>query len=165
MKSRDVDEKTIDFTILTPEEVLAIFGTILTVLTSFLLGVAAISFLVGGIGIANTMYASILERTKEIGIMKSLGAQNSDVLKIFLIESSLLGLIGGILGVGIGIVISKTMEYIAINQLGTTLLQAATPFSLIAGCLIFALLAGAISGALPAYRASKIIPIEALRYE
>jgi putative ABC transport system permease protein len=152
---RNVDKDNRDFTILTPEEVLAIFGTILNVLTSFLLGVAAISLLVGGIGIANTMYTSVLERTKEIGVMKSIGAKNSDIVKIFLIESSMLGLLGGIIGVLIGISSSYILEYIATNQLGTTLLQASTPPSLILGCLIFAIVAGAISGSFPAYQATK----------
>ncbi len=165
MKSRDVDKKTIDFTILTPEEVLAIFGTVLNILTSFLLGIAAISLLVGGIGIANTMYTSVLERTKEIGVMKAIGARNSDILSIFLIESGVLGLIGGFIGVIFGISISKAIEYIAVNQLATTLLKAATPISLIVGCLIFAIVAGALSGILPAYQATKVKPIEALRYE
>ena len=164
-KSRNVDEKTKDFTILTPLELLESFGTILNILTAFLLGIAAISLLVGGIGIANTMYTSVLERTKEIGIMKSIGAKNSDILKIFLIESALLGLAGGTIGIIFGITISKIIEYIAINQLGTTLLQAATPIALIAGCLIFAIAAGALSGILPAYQAAKIKPVEALRYE
>ncbi|NCO11064.1 hypothetical protein CO038_02690 [Candidatus Pacearchaeota archaeon CG_4_9_14_0_2_um_filter_39_13] len=163
--SRDVDEDSQDFSILTPEQILESFGSILSIITGFLLGIAAISLIVGGIGIANTMYTSVVERTKEIGVMKSIGARNQDIVMIFLVESSLLGLIGGILGVALGITISKTIEYIAINQLGTTLLQAATPVYLIFGSIAFAVLAGAISGTLPAMQASKIKPTEALRYE
>ena len=164
-KYRGVTAKTQDFDISTPEEILASFGTVLNILTSFLLGVAAISVLVGGIGIANTMFTSVLERRKEIGIMKAIGAQNKDILSIFLIESGLLGIIGGVLGIGIGIIISKTIEYIAINQLGTTLLKAAAPPYLIIGCLAFSFLIGAISGFWPAYQALKIKTVEALRYE
>ncbi len=162
---RNVDKETQDYTILTPEELLSSFGTVLNILTAFLSGVAAISLLVGGIGIANTMYTSVLERTKEIGTMKAIGAKNKDILLVFLIESGFLGLLGGLIGVLFGIVVAKTIEYIAIKQLGTTLLQAATPFSLIAGCLAFSFLAGAISGILPAYRASKVKVVDALRYE
>lgn len=163
--SRDVTEKTQDFTILTPDELLESFGAILSIITGFLLGVAAISLLVGGIGIANTMYASVLERTKEIGVMKAVGAKNSDITLLFLIESGLLGLVGGIIGVILGVAIGKTIEYIAVNQLATTILAVSFPAWLIIACLIFAFLAGAISGTLPAMQASKIKPTEALRYE
>lgn len=163
--SRDVTEKTQDFIILTPEELLESFGTVLNIITGFLLGVAGISLIVGGIGIANTMYTSVVERRKEIGVMKAVGAKNSDITLIFLIESGLLGLVGGIIGVILGIAIGKTIEYIAINQLGTTLLAVSFPVWLIVGCLAFAFLAGAISGTLPAIQAAKIKPTEALRYE
>jgi len=163
--SRDVTEKTQDFTILLPEQILESFGTVLAIITGFLGGIAAISLIVGGIGIANTMYTSVLERTKEIGVMKAVGAKNSDITTIFLIESGLLGLIGGAIGVILGIAAGKLIEYIAVNQLATNLLTIATPAWLIVACLAFAFLAGAISGTLPAMRAAKIKPTEALRYE
>ncbi|MBI5803745.1 ABC transporter permease [Candidatus Pacearchaeota archaeon] len=165
MNSRDVDEKTIDFTILTPEELLGAVGNVLDIVTTFLLGVAAISLLVGGINIANTMFTSVLERTREIGVMKAIGAKNSDILSIFVIEAGFLGLIGGILGVLFGLGVGKAIEYVAINQLGTTLLKVVFPYYLILGCLAFAFLAGALSGLWPAWRATKIKPVEALRYE
>ena len=164
-KFRDVDEKTQDFTIITPEEILEIFGSVLSIITAFLGGVAAISLIVGAIGITNTMYTSVLERTKEIGIMKAVGARNEDILTIFVIESGLLGLIGGIVGVIIGFAIAKLIEFIAVQGLGTTLLQAASPWYLFLGCFAFAFLTGVVSGALPAWRASKIIAVNALRYE
>lgn len=165
LSTRDVDERNRDFIILSPEELLASFGAILNIITAFLFGIAAISLLVGGIGIANTMFTSVLERTREIGTMKAVGAQNKDILLIFLIESGLLGLIGGIFGVILGIAVSKTIEYIAITQLATTLLKAAVPGYLIIGCLLFAFLAGSISGIWPAWRASKLKAVDALRYE
>jgi len=165
LKARHLTEKTRDFRILTPEEILAIFGTVLNIVTGFLLGVAAISILVGSIGIANTMFTSVLERTKEIGVMKAIGAKNNDILKIFLFESGFLGIIGGIIGIILGVIITKTIENIAITQLGTTLLQAATPIYLILGCLAFAFIIGLVSGFWPAYRAIKVKPVEALRYE
>jgi len=164
-KSRGVTEKTQDFDIFTPDELLESFENILAIITSFLGGVAAISLLVGAIGIANTMYTSVLERTKEIGIMKAIGAKNSDIMWIFLIESGLLGLVGAGIGIGLGYAIGKTIEYIAITQLNTTLLQIATPFWLIGGCLSFGFLIGAISGTLPAIQASKTNVVDALRYE
>jgi len=165
MKFRDVTEKTKDFSILTPEELLGTFQTILAVITGFLFGIAAISLLVGGVGIANTMYTSVLERTQEIGTMKSVGAKNSDIYKIFIIESGLIGLIGGIFGVIFGIGVSKGISLIAGQALGTNLFQAATPWYLIAGCLIFAFAIGAFAGSIPSWQASKLSPVEALRYE
>ena len=165
LKSRNVDEKNQDFTILTPEELLESFGVVLNIITAFLLGVAGISLLVGGIGIANTMYTSVLERTREIGTMKAIGAKNSDILSIFLIESGLLGLIGGILGVALGFAIAKIIEYIAVTQLQTTLLQTATPLYLFIGCLLFSFGIGSASGFLPSYQATHIKPVDALRYE
>lgn len=164
-KSRDVDEKTRDFTILTPEEILETFGVILNIITGFLVGVAAISLLVGGIGIANTMYTSVLERTKEIGVMKAIGAKNSDVLLIFIIESGLLGLVGGIIGVIFGFGIAQFIEFVGTKQLGLAILQVSTPLYLFVGSLAFAFLIGAVSGALPAWQASKTNPVEALRHE
>jgi putative ABC transport system permease protein len=164
-KERGLTEKTQDFTISTPEELLKSIQTILGIITAFLAGIAGISLLVGAVGIANTMYTSILERTREIGVMKAIGAKNSDIAWIFLIESGLLGMVGGIIGVILGYGLSKTIEYIAINQLNTTLLQVATPFYLIFGCLFFGFAVGAISGVLPAIQASKTNVVDALRYE
>ena len=165
MNFRGVTDKTKDFTILTPEELLSSFASILSIVTGFLLGVAAISLLVGAIGITNTMYTSVLERTKEIGVMKAVGAKNSDILTIFLIESGLLGLTGGVIGVLLGMGIGKLIEYIAVHVIQTTLLRVVFPTYLILGCLAFAFLVGAISGTWPAYRASRIRPVDALRYE
>jgi putative ABC transport system permease protein len=162
---RNVNEKTQDFFVLTPEELLSSFGSILNILTAFLSGIAAISLLVGGIGIMNTMYTSVLERTREIGIMKAVGARNKDVLVLFLIEAGLLGLIGGTFGVVFGYGAAKLIEFIATKELATNLLRAAAPFYLVLGCLAFAFLAGAVSGVWPAWRASKIKVVDALRYE
>jgi putative ABC transport system permease protein len=163
--SRGQTEKTRDFLVQTPEELLSGFGTVLNVITAFLIGVAAISLLVGAIGIANTMFTSVLERTKEIGIMKAVGAKNSTILALFVIESGLLGIIGGIIGVILGIGATKIIEYIALSALGSSLLKIEFPIYLIVGCIAFAFLTGAISGAWPAWRATKIKPVEALRYE
>ncbi|MBM3247095.1 ABC transporter permease [Candidatus Pacearchaeota archaeon] len=165
MNFRDVTEKTKDFAILTPEELLKSFQTILNIITYFLIGVAAISLVVGSIGIANTMYTSVLERTREIGVMKAIGARNSDILLIFLIESGLIGATGGILGVILGLIVAKSVEFVAANQLGTNLLQAATPLYLILGCIGFAFIIGALSGIFPARQASKTKTVDALRYE
>jgi len=165
MKFRNVDEKSIDFSILTPEELLASFGTILNILTSFLLSIGAISVIVGAVGIMNTMYTSVLERTSEIGTMKAIGARNSDILYIFLIESGLLGLVGGIFGIILGIVAGKGIEYYAASALGSNILRASFPWYLVLGALLFGFIIGSISGLLPAMQASRLKPVDALRYE
>lgn len=165
MSFRDVTEKTKDFSVVTPEELLKSFSNILNIVMAFLLGVAAISLVVGGVGIANTMYTAVLERYREIGVMKAVGARNSDILKIFLVESGLLGLVGGIIGVILGIIMGKTVEAISVAKLHTTLLQAPIPPYLVLGCLVFAFLVGAVSGTFPAWQASQIKPVQALRYE
>ena len=164
LNARGLEEETKDFTILTPENLLDTIGNVLNIITGFLLGVAAISLVVGSIGITNTMYTSVLERTKEIGVMKAVGARNRDVLSLFAIEAGLIGLMGGVIGVLLGSVFVKGVEFIAL-QSGLGFFKASMPFYLIAGCLIFSFAVGALSGTWPAWKASNIKPVDALRYE
>ncbi|MBU2561316.1 MAG: ABC transporter permease [Nanoarchaeota archaeon] len=161
-KLRDVKEGEEDFSVQTSAQVIAAFEQILGVVQAVLVGLAAISLLVGGIGIMNTMYTSVVERTKEIGIMKSVGARNSTIMLIFLIESGLLGAVGGAIGVALGLGIGKIAEIVAM-QFDITSLQAYTGFPLIMGALLFAFVVGAIAGTLPAIQASKMHPVDALR--
>ena len=165
MSFRDVDEKTIDFSILTPDEIMETFGNVFNILIGFLLGIGAISMLVGGIGIANTMYTSVVERQKEIGTMKAVGARNEDILSIFVIEAGILGLFGGFLGVIVGIIISKGIEYVARVMFGVDMLRASMSPWIIFGSLAFAFVVGVLSGFFPSYNASKLKPVDALRYE
>jgi len=162
---RGVTEDTQDFSVLTPEELLSSFSIILNIITAFLGGIAALSLLVGGVVISNTMFTSVLERTKEIGIMKSIGAQNKDILLIFLIESGLLGLFGGLIGVLLGFLVTTILVEIINTQLNSSLIQAAYPIYLIIGSLLFAFFIGLLSGIIPAYKASKTKISETLRYE
>lgn len=164
-KFRDVEEGEEDFSISTSEELVSTFGDILTALQVVLIGIAFISLIVGGIGIMNTMYTSVLERTKEIGIMKAIGGRNSDILKIFLIEAGLLGTIGGGIGVILGYIMSKAVELYAVNVFKITFLKTYFPWYLIIGALMFSYLVGMVSGVLPARAASMQKPVEALRYE
>ena len=163
-QSRGEKEGQETFEVQTSEQLLESFSNIFAVVQAVLVGIAGISLVVGGIGIMNTMYTAVLERTKEIGTMKAVGAKNSDILFIFLIESGLLGLVGGAIGVGIGMGLGKTAEYIATNALGTPLLQAIFPWYLIVGALAFSFFIGSASGILPAMQASKLKPADALRY-
>ncbi len=157
------DQKT--FIVQTSEQLLESFNNIFNIVQGVLIGIASISLLVGGIGIMNTMYTSVLERTKEIGTMKAVGARNSDILMIFLFESGLLGLVGGAIGVLLGIGLGKGVQYIATVALGTNLLQASITLPLILGSLAFSFLIGSLSGVLPAMQASGLKPADALRYE
>lgn len=163
--SRNEDEKKETFQVTTSEQLLQSFTNIFAIVQAVLVGIAGISLLVGGIGIANTMYTSVLERTREIGTMKAVGAKNSDILSLFLIESGMIGLIGGIIGIVIGLGLSKIAEYIATVQLGTNLLQASTDPWLIGGALLFSFIIGALSGIFPAMQAARLKPVDALRYE
>ncbi len=164
-KFRGEKEGQETFTVQTFEQLLESFSSIFGIVQAVLIGIAAISLFVGGIGIMNTMYTAVLERTKEIGTMKAVGAKNSDVLQIFLFESGLLGLTGGALGIALGVGLGKLTEYIAKIGLGTNLLQARFPWYLIVGALTFSFLIGTLSGVFPAMQASKLKPADALRYE
>lgn len=160
---RDVEENREDFTVQTSGQLLATLGTILDIVTAVLAGIAGISLLVGGIGITNTMYTSVLERTNEIGVMKAIGAKNKDVFFIFLIESGLLGVAGGLIGILLGMGMSKLVEFAAAQALGTGLVQAHFPWYLIVGALTFSFVVGSLAGTFPAMQASRLNPVDALR--
>ena len=162
-KDRDQDVGAEDFVISSPQEMLDAFNEILTIVQILLVGVAAISLLVGSIGILNTMYTAVLERRKEIGIMKSIGATNEQVLGIFLIESGFLGLLGGVIGLILGILISKGVEWGVTVIYDINLLKAALPWWLLLGSLLFAFIIGSLAGTLPARQASLMDPVESLR--
>jgi len=145
-----------DFTILEPKELLESITSFLGVVTGALSGIAAISLVVGGIGIANIMLVSVTERTREIGLRKALGATNRDILLQFLIESILLSVVGGGVGIGIGWGISAILrQFIETAVTAGSVMMA---FGVSAGV-------GIVSGLAPAVRASRLDPIEALRYE
>ncbi len=152
-----------DFSVQTPLQSIQTISTVLNVIQLVISGIAAISLLVGGIGIANTMFTSVLERRREIGVMKAMGAQNKDILSIFLIESGLLGIIGGIIGVIIGLSLAFLVSGLASSALGGINLQVKISPPLIIFSLSFSLIIGIFSGIIPALQASKLNPIEALR--
>src|SRR3989344_2463370 len=161
-KDRRQKEGFEDVTVSTSEDIIASINTILGVVQAVFIGIAAISLLVGGIGIMNTMYTSVLERTREIGIMKAIGARNNSILWIFLIESGLLGLAGGIIGVLLGAILSKIVELIGQGFVGDVL-KASFHWHLIFGALAFSFFVGALSGILPARQAAKLQPVDALK--
>ena len=162
---KELEQKRDDtnFQVLTATQIAERITGVLGIVQIVLVGIAAISLIVGAIGIMNSMYTSVLERTKDIGIMKAVGARNSDIMKIFLIESGLMGLVGGIFGTALGTIVALIVEEIS-SQSGFLLIIKIEPYLLLFG-LFFAFLVGMISGALPAYQASKLKPVDALRYE
>ncbi len=163
-RKRTRGEDLPSFTVLTPEKVIDIVGNIMGMIQVAVFSLASISIIVGGIGIMNTMYTSVHDRIKEIGIMKAVGAKNRTITTIFLFESGILGIIGGIGGVILGIGLAKSVEfYLQIHPI-FNLRASASPWLILFG-LTFSFLVGCISGFLPARSAAKLKPVDALRYE
>jgi putative ABC transport system permease protein len=152
-----------DFTIFTQRDLLSTFQSITDLLTIFLGGIAGISLVVGGIGIMNIMLVSVTERTREIGLRKALGARKRDILIQFLTESSLLSLIGGIIGIVLGWLITFIVGQIAAAS-GTDFTPV-VGLGAVALATIFSAIVGLFFGIYPANRAASLEPVEALRYE
>ena len=152
-----------DFTVLSQEAITATATSVADILTIFLGGIAAISLLVGGIGIMNIMLVSVIERTREIGLRKALGARDSDILSQFMIESLFIGLVGGLLGVLLGWGISQVIRAFASS--GSTTLNPVVSLDVILLATIFSIAVGLVFGIYPARRASRLEPVEALRTE
>ena len=151
-----------DFSVITSNTMGDIAGNILAVIQFAIVAFASIAILVGGIGITNTMFTSVRERTREIGIMKAIGAKNSAVLSIFLIEAGIIGIVGGAGGTILGAGMAKLIE--SYGQVHPVFYFSAsiTP-GLIIFSLVFSFLVGCLAGFFPAHRAAKLKPVEALR--
>jgi len=152
-----------DFQIMDLQQISEIAGDVVGMISLVLIGIAAISLLVGGIGIMNTMLMSVMERTKEIGVMKAIGATTPRIISIFVVEAGLIGLIGGIIGLILGIATATLISILA-EMAGLPLSTVVTP-ELIIGALAFSMTVGMIAGVYPAVRAASVDPVEALRYE
>jgi len=164
-KHRDVEEGNENFKVQTPQNLLETLNSLLLIIQVVLIGIASasISLIVGGIGIMNTMYTSVLERTREIGIMKAVGATNRNIFMLFFVESGLIGATGGIVGILIGFVFVKIVEIIGGVFLGPGILVGSFSAFAIISMIIFSFIVGSISGTYPAIQASKLKPVEALR--
>jgi len=171
--SRMVTEETRDFTIYSLTSYIETIESTVETLSFFFIGIAAISLIVGAIGIANTMFMSVLERIRLIGIFKSLGTKNYEIMGLFITESAIIGLMGGVLGVFLGLIMVGFISNSNINFTGTvskgggaasSIPIVVTP-ELIIFSLIFATIIGVISGLIPARNAAKLQVVEAMRSE
>lgn len=166
LKLHKQTEETKTFTVFTPKFFQEQINSILSSFTFFLVLLGLISLLIGGIGIMNIMYVSVMERTREIGVMKATGATRKAILMLFLIESGAFGLVGGILGLLLGTVMSFGFSFVLTGLGGVS--QFFIPYmslSIILLGLAFGFFVGVASGYFPARRASNLQPVEALRYE
>jgi putative ABC transport system permease protein len=152
-----VTSTTEDFTVMTAATLQATVSSVTGTLTLLLAGIASISLLVGAIGVANTMFMSVLEQTRDIGVLKSLGAKNHDVTNLFLCEAAIIGFVGGLLGV--------VLSFITAAVLGVFNVPIVISLELVVGTLAFSIVIGIVSGVFPARGAESIPPVEALRYE
>ena len=158
LASHRVNEDEKDFGVISPTFINERFTNILDLLTIFLGAIASISLIVGGIGISNTMFMNVMERRKEIGTMKAVGATREQIRNVFLVESSIIGLLGGILGLAFAVFIGFLLIWLLdLNFLFDPLV--------IVGSILFSIAIGLFSGTFPAVEASKVDPIVALRYE
>ena len=152
---RKVDPDDPDFKVITPASLAETIGGVLAILSAFLGGVGFIAIVVGAIGIANTMFMSVIERRKEIGVLKALGMSNKDVLIIFIFESLLMSFVAGILGIGV----SSLALYLA-----RAFIPSVLSIELVVSVLALSLIIGAVAGYIPAKRTLEISPVEAMRY-
>lgn len=161
---RGVDEGDEDFSVETAEDIMEDVDDTLGTITIFVYLIASISILVGGIGIMNTMFMSVTERTREIGIMKAIGARNETIFSIFFIESGLLGAIGGLIGATLGALLSIAGASALQNFVGGGIeISSQITLLLFGVCVAGSFLLGSIFGSLPAYQASKLNPVDAIR--
>jgi putative ABC transport system permease protein len=163
-RERNQEEGKEDFFVQSFQDMIESYSGALDIVIGFVILIALISVFVSAINTAKTMITSVLERYKEIGIMKAVGARNKEVFGIFLFESAFLGFIAGIIGVLIGWGISAFAGFF-LNRLGWGFLSPIFSWQLFVGCILFALITGGISGIIPAFNASRTNIVDALRYE
>jgi len=158
------DELGEDVMVISSEAIAEMVGSVMTIMEAILGGIAAISLIVAGVAVINTMTISVMERTREIGVMKALGAKSRDVLMMFLTESLLTGLIGGVIGVVFGVFLGQIASTVLALTMDVPLTSAPSLEVGVVG-IVFAAITGTLAGLYPSRKASKLAPVEALRYE
>ncbi len=153
----DLEGQDPDFQVITATSVQSAVSSITDTITLFLGGIASISLIVGGIGVLNTMFMSVLEQTRTIGVFKAIGAKDRDIIALFIIEAAILGFVGGFAGIALSLLASMALEAFSVPTLITA--------ELVALGLVFSIIVGIVAGIAPARNAASISPIEALRYE
>lgn len=154
-----------DFEVMTMDEILSSMDRVMGMVTLLLTFIAGISLVVGGIGIMNIMYVTVTERTREIGLRKAVGARESDIMKQFLIESVVLSLTGGLIGILLGVVFSYGATALITATNGDLQLQYTLSLKAVAISFVVCVVVGVFFGWYPSRRASRLDPIVALRYE
>lgn len=147
-----------DFSVIVPAELLAEQRRTERLFNAVMVAIASISLLVGGIGIMNIMLASILERTREIGVRRAVGARQSDIIRQFVVEATLISVMGGSFGIGFGFVMSRLIAWLA----GWSTIVTATSILL---AFLVSISVGLVFGIYPAVKAARLDPVEAIRYE
>ncbi len=162
--SRNLKHGKEDFFVTSFQDLIEQYTSAIDYIVYFVVFIALISVFVSAINTANTTITSVLERVREIGIMKAIGAKNKDIFNIFVFESGFLGFVAGILGILFGFIITEITGIFLENQ-GWGFLKPHYSWYLFVECVLFASLTGAISGIIPAWKASKVRPVKSLRYE
>lgn len=166
--SRRVTESTKDFTITSSQAMQEQVSSMTETLTLFLGAIAGVSLVVGAVGVANSLFTSVLEKTREIGILKALGSTNNEILTLFIIESGLFGLIGGLIGVALGTLVSLglgSFGIISMPMMGRGGSSTLVTPQLVIIAVVLSTVIGVVAGVLPARVAAKLNPVDALRYE
>jgi putative ABC transport system permease protein len=166
-------DKNTDFVVITQQYIVNRIDQVMSVIRLYITAIALISLIIGGIGIANIMFATVTERTREIGTMMAIGAKRHDILQLFLYQSTIIGLLGGILGITMGIIgsafvvnlLNQSIQTLggAISQGGNIGLAYSIEWFIIAA--VVGIVTGVAAGVLPARKAAKMDPVVALRYE
>jgi putative ABC transport system permease protein len=156
----DLKDSFDDFDFTTSNDIVKQMSRIMDMISIFTIGISSIAAIVGGLGVMNTMIMSVLERKREIGIMKAVGATKKYILTQILLESVIISFVGGFLGLLVGGVGSYSLRFVA-----SGLANARVTINLAVGSLSFAVFLGLVGGFYPAWSASKLDPIEAIRFE